>query len=104
MGRCMGFGKLHAAWGARIRLSVRGVELQVWVRRLGRRTMITLRAFGIKSRVIQNLLPVIGGTKDRLMFIMQCDVQLASIPEHFHGDGPMVRKLVSLCGYNKFVP
>jgi hypothetical protein len=66
--------------------------------------MIILRAFGVKPRVIQNLLPVIGGIKGCRRCIMQSDVQLANIPEHLHGDEPVVRELVTLCRYNKFVP
>ena len=62
------------------------------------------RAFGVKSRVIQNLLPVIGDNKGRLRCTVQSDVQLANILEHFHGDGPVVRELVSLRRSNKLVP
>jgi hypothetical protein len=50
------------------------------------------------------MLPVIGGIKVRPMYTMQSDVQLANIPEHFHGDGPVMRELVSLCRSNKFIP
>ena len=88
----MRFGKLHVALGGLIRLSGRGVKLQVRERR--GRTMTVPRAFGVKFRVIQNLLPVIGDNKGRLRCTMQSDVQLANVLEHFHGDGPVVTQII----------
>ena len=66
--------------------------------------MIILRAFGVEVWVIQNLLPVFGGIKVCPTCAMQSDVQLADIPEHFHGDSPVVKHPVSLCRSNKLVP
>ena len=100
----MGLGKSvkDVAWDGLIRLSARGIELQVRERRDW--TMAILRAFGVEAWVIHNLFPVIGGMKGCPRCIMQSDVQLANIPENSHRNGPMVRELVGLCRCNKFVP
>ena len=66
--------------------------------------MTVHRAFGVKAWVIQNLLPVIGGIKVWSMCTVQSDVQPADIPEHFQGNGPVVRERVILCRANEFVP
>ena len=66
--------------------------------------MVILRAFVVKAWVIQNLLPLSGGIKVCPKCAMQSDVQLADIPEHFHGDSPVVKDPVSLCRSNKLVP
>ena len=50
------------------------------------------------------MIRVIGGIKVGLGFTMQGDVQLADILEHFQGNDPVVKELVSLCGCNKLVP